>query len=65
MRIAGRLRPQLQEIQEKTGCEEILGMKGVPMDRDIRYYPIYGIGKDGRRKPSPVHAYEDTMLKSG
>lgn len=64
MRIAGRLHPQLQEIQEKTGCEEILVMKGVPMDRDIRYYPIYGIGKDGKRASDIGRIYEKDIHKS-
>ena len=65
MRIAGRLRPQLQEIQEKTGCEEILVMKGVPMDQDIRYFPIYGIGKDGKRASDIGRIYEKDIHKSG
>ena len=64
MRISGRLRPQLQEIQEKTGCEEILVMKGVPMDQDIRYFPIYGIGKDGKRASDIGRIYEKDIHKS-
>ena len=64
MRISGRLRPQLQEIQAKTGCEEILVMKGVPMDQDIRYFPIYGIGKDGKRASDIGRIYEKDIHKS-
>ena len=40
-------------------------MKGVPMDRDIRYYPIYGIGKDGKRASDIGRIYEKDIHKSG
>ena len=63
MRIAARLRPQLEEIKEKTGCEEILVMKGVSMDQKVRYYPIYGIGKDGRRATDIGRIYERDIHK--
>ena len=58
MRIADRLRPLLREIRDAGACSDVVLLKGVPMNGDIRYYPIYGAGKDGKRAADIERIYE-------
>ena len=64
LRIVRQLDPQLERIQAAAECEELLVMRGIPVDHDIRYYPVYGLGKNGKPASDIGRIYEKHIRDS-